>query len=209
MPSVNMIAARRAEKKRVERLIYITLLVIIGELAITLGVVGFMTARIHADNTRIRQLDEQMECIQPTVEKIRGYEAEIKELEPRLELLSQSRKRTLLWYRVLQDLSRSMPEKTWLTSVATTVPAAASDSSGGTSKPDQMPALNLAGSSVSQRLVGETMLRLNQCSEFERVDLSYTQENSGTGKEWLQFQIAAKLRSDEPKKGGAIRNVPD
>ena len=209
MPSVNMIAARRAEKKRLEKLVYITLLVIIGELGITLGVVGFMTARVHADNARIDQLDNQMECIQPTVEKIRKYEAEIKELEPRLELLSRSRNRTMLWYNVLQDLGRSMPEKTWLTSMATIAAPAESASSSGASKPAPMPAVNLAGTSVSQRLVGEAMLRLNQCSEFERVDLSYTQQNGGAGKEGLQFQIAAKLRSDEPKKGGVTKNVSD
>ena len=221
MPSVNMIAARRAEKKRLEKFVYITLLVIVGELALALAVVGFMTARVHADNSRIHQLDRDMARIQPTVDKIRKYEAEIKDLEPRLELLGNSRDRTMLWHTVLQDLGRCMPEKTWLNSLATTVVSSSESSTGGKSSPSTT--INLGGASVSQQLVGETMLRLNQCAEFEKVDLTYTQELASSGalsrggaaadegnapkSQILQFQIAAKIRSDEATKGGSSRNV--
>jgi len=220
MPSVNMIAARRAEKKRLEKLIYMTLVVIVGELAIMLAVMGFMTARVHADNSRIHGLDRDMARIQPTVDKIRKYESQIKELSPRLDLLSSSRDQTMLWHSVLQDLGRCMPEKTWLTSVATSVTS--SSSSGGKSAPATT--LNLGGSSVSQQLVGEAMLRLNQCPEFEKVDLTYTQDNpssvrssgsSASGddetvsSETLQFQMSAKLKSAEAKKGGSSGHVTD
>ena len=224
MPSVNMIAARRAEKKRLEKFIYVALVVIVGELAIMLAVMGFMTARVHADNSRIHGLDRDMARIQPTVDKIRKYESQIKELSPRLDLLSSSRDQTMLWHSVLQDLGRCMPEKTWLTSVATSVTSSgSSSSSGGKSAPATT--LNLGGSSVSQQLVGEAMLRLNQCPEFEKVDLTYTQDNpsssasvrsSGNGasgddetvsNQTLQFQISARIRSDEQKKVGSSRDV--
>lgn len=219
MPSVNMIALRRAEKKRLEKLVYITLLVIVGELALTLAVVGFMTARVHADNSQIRQLDRDMARIQPTVDKIRKYEAEIKDLEPRLELLGSSRDRTMLWHSILQDMGRCMPEKTWLNSMATTI-VSSSDSPASGGKSSSTATINLSGASVSQQLVGETMLRLNECPEFEKVDLTYTQEltsRSSTGgdeqsppnAQILQFQIAAKIRSNEPKKGGSSSHAAD
>ena len=196
MPSINMIAARRAEKKRLEKLISTVFLVIVGELVVTLAVVGFMTARVHATNLAIRDLDTRLTQLQPTVDKIRRYESEIKRLEPRLDLLSESRERTLLWYTILQDLSRSMPEKTWLTSVATTSVQSARE---GAEAP--APALNISGMSVSQRLVGEAMLRLNQFPEFKRVDLSYTQEGNEECNT-LEFQVIAKLPAQEPKEGG-------
>ncbi|HET6455183.1 MAG TPA: PilN domain-containing protein [Armatimonadota bacterium] len=194
MPSINMIAARRAEKKRLEKLVSSVFLVIIGEIVITLAVVGFMTARVHAANVAIRGLDAKLTELQPTVDKISRYEKEIKALEPRLNLLAESRERTLLWYTVLEDLSRSMPEKTWLTSVST-------NRTQSQTGEEAALAISLAGVSMSQRLVGETMLCLNQFPEFKRVDLDYTQEGNG---EWktLEFQVVARLASKDMKEGG-------
>lgn len=203
MPSINMIAARRAEKKRVEKMVYIALLVIVGELALTMGVVGFMTARVHAANSNIRQLDTQLTRLQPTVDRIQRYEGEIKELKPRLELLGKSRNQTLLWYAVLHDLASSMPEKTWLTSLATNL-TVESSSSGGTTA---TPTVNISGSSISQKLVGDAMLSLDQCPEFSKVDLSYTQENQSGQSKLLRFQIAAKLRPNTPQKGGSSKDA--
>jgi Tfp pilus assembly protein PilN len=208
MPSINMIAARRAEKKRVEKMVYCTLLVILGELAITLGVVGFMTARVHAANVNIRELDTRMIKLKPTVERIKSYEGEIKGLKPRLDLLGQSRDQTLLWYGVMHDLASSMPEQTWLTGVSTSQVVESSSSSSSSSGSGKSSAtVNLSGMTVSQKLVGEAMLSLNQCPEFDRVDLTYTQENTVGEKKALQFQIAAKLKPAAPEKGGNSKDA--
>ena len=196
MPSINMIAARRAEKKRLEKLVTTVFLVVIGEIVITLAVVGFMTARVHAANVAIRGLDSKLTELQPTVDKIHRYEIEIKKLEPRLDLLCESREQTLLWYTILQDLGRSMPEKTWLTSVSTGRVQAGAGNTG-----TSVPALNLTGQSVSQRLVGETMLRLNKFPEFRRVDLNYTQEGNEECNT-LEFQVTARLMAKAPEEGG-------
>jgi Tfp pilus assembly protein PilN len=202
MPSINMIAARRAEKKRLEKLVNITFLVIAGELVITLGMLGFMTARVHAANKSIAKLDGQLVKLQPTVDKIHRYEGDIKELEPRLNLLSDSRERTMLWYSILRDLSHSMPEKTWLTSIATTVPPAQP-----TDKTAPAPELNICGSTTRQGLVGETMLRLNQFPEFSSVDLTFTQEAGSETSKTLQFQVLAKVKPVDSKEGGASKNA--
>ena len=199
MPSINMIAARRAEKKRLEKLVSTVFLVIIGEILITLAVVGFMTARVHAANVAVRELDAKLVDLQPTVNKIHRYEAEVKKLQPRLDLLSESREQTLLWYTILQDLGRSMPEKTWLTSISSTTVQSGQGTTNTPATP--IPALNLSGMSVSQRLVGETMLRLNQFPEFKRVDLNFTQEGK-VDTSTLEFQVTARLMAKAPKEGG-------
>jgi len=204
MSSINMIAARRAETKRLEDLVRIMRLVIVGELAIILCVLGFMTARMHTANKSIHRLDQRLASLQPTVDKISRYESDIKKLEPRLDLLSESRERTLLWHAILQDLSQSMPEKTWLTSLATSqAPAGSGD------QQSVVPTLSLSGFSVSQRLVGETMLRLNRFPEFRRVDLAYTQEGGDEKCSTLRFQIVARVNSQEPTKGRVSTNAVD
>lgn len=205
MPSINMIAVRRAEKKRIERMVYITLLVIAGEMVLSLGVLGIMSVRVHAANGSIQQLDTKMTKLQPTVMRIQRYESEVKDLKPRLELLGDSRNQTLLWYAILHDLAKSMPEQTWLTNVATNyvVTPAAAD---GSTKASSSTTVNLSGTTASQKLVGDTMLGLNQCPEFDKVDLTFTQESTGNAK-GLNFQIAAQVDPNTPKKGGDSKNA--
>lgn len=199
MPSINMIAARRAEKVRLEKMMRIAFLVIVGEAVLMLFLLGFMTTRIFSANREITRLDNELARIQPTVEKIKAYEAEIKKLEPRLNLLADSREQTMLWFNILQNLSRSMPEKTWVSNVTTS--RAAPTGPAGREK-QSATTLTVRGMSVSQGLVGETMLRLGQYPEFKKVNLDYTQEASSRDFEAVEFQLGALLNEPKPQKGG-------
>ncbi|MDH7481019.1 MAG: PilN domain-containing protein [Armatimonadota bacterium] len=209
MPSINMIAARRAERKRLEKQIRIVALILFCEILFAVGVFSFMTARIHASNVKLAELNNDLKRIQPTVDRIQYYEREIKKLEPRLDLLAESREQTLLWYTVLQDLARSVPQSTWLCSVTTTKPAPTSGSEGQSeqAKKENTPTMKLKGTSASQRLVGETMLRLNRFPEFSKVDLSYTQKANSNEYEGLEFEIAAIINAYNSDKGGRVTNV--
>ncbi|MCL6520698.1 MAG: PilN domain-containing protein [Armatimonadetes bacterium] len=168
-----------------------------------------MTARIHASNVKLAELNNDLKRIQPTVDRIQYYEREIKKLEPRLDLLAESREQTLLWYTVLQDLARSVPQSTWLCSVTTTKPTPPSGSEGQSeqTKKESTPTMKLKGTSASQRLVGETMLRLNRFPEFSKVDLSYTQKANSNEYEGLEFEIAAVINAYNSDKGGRVINV--
>jgi Tfp pilus assembly protein PilN len=199
MPSINMIAARRAEKKKLEKTMQIAVLALLAEVAITLGLLGFMSARVFSASRTVRHLDSELNRVQPTVAKIKYYEAELNKLKPRLDLLADSREETLFWYTVLQDLSRSMPQSTWLSSI-TASRAAASSSSTTTkataaSSTTPRPTLSLRGVSANQRLIGETMLRLNQFSEFDQVNLNFTQASTDATREAVEFEMAVALKS--------------
>ncbi len=153
MPSINMIAVRRQERKRLEKQIRITLLIFLCEILIAAALFSFMTARIHSSNVRLAELNNDLKRIQPTVDKIKFYEQETKKLEPRLNLLAESRESTLLWYTVLQDLARSMPQSTWLCSVTTSKPAPSSNSENQSSsaKNEPTPTVNMKGTTASQQ----------------------------------------------------------
>jgi len=202
MPSINMIATRRAERKRLARQIRITAMVLLGELVAVLAILSFVTARIHAANRTIGRLDVELTKILPTVEKIKYYEQETKKLEPNVNLLADSRERTLLWCAVMQNLGRSVPEKTWLTSIDSvrSAPTATAASSEQAEAPKVT--VKLRGTSINQRLVGETMLRLNQFPEFERVDLNYTQNGRSQEPDTIDFEVAALLKSVNGMEGG-------
>lgn len=217
MPSINMIATRRAERKKLERQVRMATLVVLCLVLVGFALMSFMTARIYATDRAIDRLDERLASIQPTVKQIAEYERETGKLQPRLELLADSREKTLLWYSVMQNLSRSMPAKTWLTNISTVKavdsqrPAPAASSSATPAAPAAAPAapqvsLKLRGTSVSQMMVGEAMLRLNRWPEFQQVDLAYTQQGGNPEVETIEFEINAQLL-DPNKKGGVSRNV--
>lgn len=202
MPSINMIAARRAEKKKLEERVRIALIFVVGSVAIALAILSLMTARVYSVSKAIENVDIQLAKVQPIVDKIGNYESEISKLTPKLTLLQKSRQQTLVWYNVLQDISRSMAEKTWINNLTTTtkiVPA-----SGNTPASSSI-VVNLRGNTVSQSLVGETMLRLNQNAEFSNVNLDYTQKGSSVGVDLLDFAINLELKPTDNKKTGGIR----
>lgn len=215
MPSINMIATRRAERKKLERQVRMAALAVLSLVVVGFALMSFMTARIYATERAIDKLDEQLASIQPTVKQIAEYEGETKKLQPRLQLLADSREKTLLWYSVMQNLSRSMPDKTWLTNISTVKSAenqrsapAASSSGGPVAAAAAAPKVNLKlrGTSVSQMMVGEAMLRLNRWPEFQQVDLAYTQQGGNPEVETIEFEINAQLL-DPNRKGGVSRNV--
>lgn len=206
MPSINMIAARRAEKEKLKKRVRIMLLMTVCELTISLALVSFMTARILSAKIAIGHLDRELTKIQPTVDEIHYYESQIAELEPKLSLLADSRESTLLWSSVLKDLSHSMPQNTWLSTLATMRTTSPNSSGDGTSTDTKM-VLNLRGVSNSQRLVGEAMLRIGQFPEFESVDLNYTQKGKIQDTDTVEFDMAAKLKQNEPARGEVSKDV--
>lgn len=203
MPSINMIAAKGAERKRLEQLLRITAIVIVGEVAIALFIFGFMTTRVYSANQQMGELDKKLVQLQPTVNKIKDYGTEIKKLEPRLNLLDNSRQQTLLWHSVLKNLACSMPQNTWVSSLATT-----NNTAAGTDSSKQMPStvVDISGTTTSQALVGETMLRMNKFPEFDKVELNYTQQN-GTDNNLVEFKIGASLKPIDSKKMGGAENA--
>lgn len=206
MPSINMIAVRGTERKRLEKQIRTTAVVIVGEVAIALFILGFMTTRVFSASQKINELDLKLMTLQPTVTKISDYEGQIKKLEPRLNLLSDSRNQTLLWYNVLQDMARSMPQNTWLNNMTTSVGVVDTSGDAAAKKAGPRTTISVRGQSGSQALVGETMLRMNQFAEFEKVELSYTKEEQNKNNGTIGFEISAKLKPVATTKTGGTKN---
>ncbi|HEY3299022.1 MAG TPA: hypothetical protein VGK34_10235, partial [Armatimonadota bacterium] len=192
MPSINLIAARRSEKLKLEKQVSVMFLVVVGLVAITIGLFSFMTARVISAGLTLDKLNTDLKKIEPTVQKIQMYETQIKELTPKLELLADSRESTMLWSNVMHDISSSMATDTWLINLQTSVPTQTNQAD-----PQQKTAipivLTMNGTSSSQTLVGETMLRLTQCREFDRVDLDYTKKNGSSDMDALDFSFNIKV----------------
>ena len=192
MPSINMIAPRRAEKKRLERDVRRLVLVMCVELIVGVVMSGFLWARIYSTRARVGDLEVQLVKLQPDVKRIQALQERTKQLDPKLVILNDAKDRTLHWYNLLDKLSWSMPGDTWIRRI---------DSS------DPVPEKNQAdivfnGVAQSQRLVGELMLRMYSNPDLEDVNLRFTQATDVAKRPMYEFELAANLtRARSQEKG--------
>ena len=194
MPSVNMIAPRRAEKMRLERDMRRLVIVIIAELVLAAGLGGWVCTKLWTTNGRISDLNVQLTKLQPVVKEIQHYEQPTATLNPKLTLLGQAKEGTMRWYNTLDKLSQSLPQSTYLTRISTAM-----------ADPKSPATVNLNGISANQAKVGEIMLRVNCIPDFNSVDLHFTQKTLLGNNSAVEFEIGAQLK-DSGSSGGVKKN---
>lgn len=186
MPAINMIAPRRAEKRRLERDMRRLLIVIVIEVVFAVGIGGWLCTRLFSARAQIADLEVQLAKLQPVVSQIQRYESATAKLEPRLKLLDKAKDGTLRWYNTLDRLTQCVPESAWLTQVSSRA-----DRSGDGLQMD------IRGVSATQAHVGETMLRINTIPDLERVDLHFTQSGKVGNAEAVEFEIGTSMKAGE------------
>lgn len=191
MPSVNMIAPRRAEKLRLERDMRRLVVVILVEIVFAVALGGWVCTKIYTTRNKIDELELQIAKLQPVIKEIKGYEAATNQLKPKLELLSRAKDKTMRWYTTLDELTQSLPETLFLTRIATT----------GDEKKDAKTKVNISGVSTNQAKVGEMMMRLNKIPDFTTVNLAFTQDTTIGMISVVEFEVAADMDCGEPAKG--------
>lgn len=198
MPSINMIAVRRADKKRQEQNIRKLLYGIIGESGLVVAAAFFITARIFGMQGHVSDLSDQLRKLQPRVVEIQTLQAQTAAMQPKVATLDGAKADTLFWYSSLGAVTASLPAQTWLTSMGTSA-AAANSAPGSYAGTD--PTLNISGVAMSQAMVGETMLRMNTAPSLDHVDLSFvTQQKIGLANA-VSFQMTVHLK---PEAGAAV-----
>jgi Tfp pilus assembly protein PilN len=189
MPNINLIAARREEKRRLlrtTRQLFFGLVGAGGCLATTLVYLG--TARVQA-LVHHAEAEKKMKAIQPKLDRIAEIEKLQQTLRPKVETLHTAKMNTLRWRAVFSAVSQSLAPNTYLNGLSAT--ASETDTT-----------LRLAGTTASQTLVGDTMSKLNTQPLFDKVDLTFTQSQPNTDqvRQNVTFEIGVHLRSLTPPK---------
>ncbi len=189
MPNVNLIAARRAEKKRLEHNTRRLFFGLTAEVALLVVMGSYFGVRQLALRGAVSEADTQMVQLQPTLDRIAQIEKDISVLKPKLDTLASAKQDTLRWRAMLQMVSQSVPGNAWLSGIAS-------------STTGQDTTITLTGVAGSQTLVGETMTRLGAFPVFDKVELRFTQLASAPGEaaQRVSFEIGAHLTST-PKTG--------
>ena len=177
---------------------------ILGEIGLVVAVAFVLTARILVTQNENNKLSDRVKALQPNVTKIQDLQTQTAMLLPKVQTLDGAKADTLFWYKNFYAVTTSLPPKTWLTSLATGTGAGAATGTG-TVTPGAAgggdPTLNLAGVAMSQAVVGEAMLRMNQAPSLDHVDLAFVQQQKLGTADAVAFQMTVHLK---PEAGAAL-----
>lgn len=191
MPNINLIAQKRQEKQALERNIRRLFFIMSGLFIVSILLFVALSAQVFRIKGRVNDLDQELIKLEPTIKQINHIDAQTADLGPKIQLYSKAREHTMRWYTYLQVVARSLPENTWLIRIS---PAPVAPQSADPSKAENA-VVNLAGVTLSQKLVGETMLSLNRYRDlFDKVDLHYTQKGQIGGTPTVEFEVATGIR---------------
>lgn len=201
MPSVNMIATRRAEKHRLEQNTRKLVYGVLTELGLILVAVSFMFAQLITTETHIGVLEAQAKNLQPKVDDIKALESDATALQPKVTVLDTARGDTMYWYTAFQSLTQSLPSKTWVTSVTTSGSPSGASSAPGAPPPSGAAGagggtLSVAGVSASQDEVGQAMLKINGFPNFDQAVLGSIQKADIGKIPAVNFQMTIVLKPE-------------
>lgn len=194
MPLINMIAERREQQAQLVRRRKQLLTVLLVEVGVLTSLFSFLGVGTITLQIRLDRAQREIQRLQPTLDTIAKIEHETQALMPKLRTLTEAQEHTRRWYATINGIARSLPADVWLTGFSSTQ---VQDSE----KKGQTTVITLAGSTLTQKQVGEMMLRLNAIPTFEKVDLHFTQQRSYNDLETVDFEVAARVRTPGGKEG--------
>lgn len=202
MPSINMIAPRRAEKRRLEHAMRKLAILILAELVCVVAVCGWVVTKTLTTRASIAELNAQLLTLAPKIKIVKDMDQKTAALKPKVDLLNQAKAKTMRWYNTLDRLTQSVPSATWLTRLSTSTDISSKDI-----------ILTLNGMTNEQARVGETMMRLQSNPDFKSVDLHYTQKGNQDKAQGVEFEIGAAMQPDQDQNQnqnakGATPNGP-
>ena len=181
---INLIAARRAQKQRALTVMRCA----VYSLMVALVAVALLYARMWISSRlvqgRIAEVQARLTdpALADAVERLEFLEANIAQLEPRVALLQKVHDSEAAWIGILQDTGAAVPERVWVSQLAS-------------HRGQEGQTLSLRGSAFNQRDIGEFMLRLDKLSWSGAPALSYSQTNANTqGRPVVDYEITIPLQ---------------
>jgi Tfp pilus assembly protein PilN len=174
MPNVNLIAARREEKKRLERITRELFLGLAASVTI-LVLLGLTLAADHyRKNADLADAQEKKQKLQPILDQINQIQKDTGNLKPKVDTLETAKRTTLHWRALFTVISQAVPDDVWVNSIR---------SDGG-----ETGTITLVGMTDSQTHVGDMIRNLEAHPMFlPQVDCTFV---NGVGKTGLHGQGA-------------------
>lgn len=189
MPYVNLIQEQWLGTQANERKARSFFFVFVGTLAVSAAAYGFLSMETLLVGRQAESILAQNKKNQPLVTQIEQNGKELAELTPRLKTLEDAGVMTGRWDRILNSLTMQTPQSAWLTGLRC--------SSADPTKPIQVTFLGIA---ASQTPIGEFILRLQNLSDLDNVNLKFTNEKLVATTKAIEFQVESDLAGTAEQK---------
>jgi type IV pilus assembly protein PilN len=178
MIEINLLPVREARRKADLRQQGMSFL-LVGLLAAAF--IGFahsyVSDRISDSRTRIRQMEADIKQFQPQLDQVAAFRKKKAALEKKIDVIDGLDRARSGPVRVLDELATHMPERVWLTNVAT-----------------EGALIKLKGESLDNELVAILLRALGESPYFDKVDLQSTEVGtSTTGLKLVKFNVEAQI----------------
>ena len=177
MIRINLLPSEEVERAADQRQQIATVGLVVAVAVFALVVMHlWQGARFAATKRRVAQVTAELQSIAGPYADVLKIQAQQKELEEKLKVITQLEARSGGPVKVMTDLSGAMPDKLWLTEF---------NEAAGTVK--------MSGYSVDEQTIADFLRRLGSSSYFTGVDLEettqVTQENVKQKKFTLKAQV--------------------
>lgn len=171
-------AAQRKEKVRNQLVVFFLCLVLV---LVGCGAVFFQQQSANQElKQEIAQIEAKNNALKKQIGEVRDFEKRKAELNKKLDVLKNLKENKSGPVRLLDELSRALPEKLWLTSFA---------ESGGSIKID--------GYGIDQNVVAEFMRNLASSPYYENIELGVTEQSKLGDVKVQKFSLTC--RAAKPK----------
>ena len=182
MIRINLLPSEEVERAADQRQQLATVGLIVAVAAFVLVVMhSWQAARFAATNRHVTQVTAELQSIAGPYGDVLKIQAQQRELEEKLKVISRLEARSAGPVRMLADLSSATPEKLWLTELS---------EAGGT--------VHIVGFSVDEQTIADFLRRLGGSTTFSGVDLEETTQVTADGVKEKKFALKAQVNYAEP-----------
>ena len=183
MIRINLLPTEEVERAADQRQQIATVGLVVALSVLVLIVVhSVQAARNATTQHRLNQVREELEAITGPYSEVLKIQAQQRELEDKLKVITQLEARSGGPVQVLSDLSGAVPEKLWLTEFAEV---------GGNAK--------MSGYSVDEQTIADFLRKLGTSTYFAGVDLEETTQVTQDNVKQKKFTLRAQVNY-----GGAV-----
>jgi type IV pilus assembly protein PilN len=177
MIRINLLPTEQVERAADQRQQIATVGLVVAVSLLALVVIhSVQAARTARANHRLTQVREELEAIAGPYNELVKIQAQQKELEEKLKVITQLEARSGGPVKVMSDLAGAMPDKLWLTEF---------NEAAGTVK--------MSGFSVDEQTIADFLRRLGSSTYFTGVDLEETTQVTHENVKQKKFTLKAQV----------------
>lgn len=189
MPHINLIESRILATRKAQRQVQISKFAFFGVATVFAAVYIAMFAQGAGLAAQQQSIEDKLKKLRPMFDQIEASKKNEDELSTRLTTLEDARNLTGRWGRLMEHLSTNTPHNVWLTSFR----SVAID-------PEKPIRITFNGVGQTQTDVSEMMLRTQNATDLESVNLVGSQERVVDKTTAIEFEMGGDIVGTAQKK---------